>query len=99
MTEIPVRFEFLGNVPIKKFISRLGEEFPLQLTAQYYAVKTFYDSFDWRLYNANLLCEFNQSKSFSYLNLINNQTEQTITRTNLDKVPAFVAERSGRAHV
>lgn len=92
MTEIAVRFEFPGNPPIKKFISRLAEEFPLQVTSQYYAVKTFYDSFDWRLYNANLLCEFNQSMDFSYLNLINKDTEQVVVRTNLEKIPAFIAE-------
>ncbi len=92
MSEIPVRFEFPGNPPIKKFISNLAEAFPLQLTSQHYAVKTFYDSFDWRLYNANLLCEFNQSKVYSYLNLIHRETGQVVTRANLEKVPAFIAE-------
>lgn len=92
MAEIPTRFEFLGSVNIEKFISGIAKEFPLQLTAQYYAVKTFYDSFDWRLYEAKLLCEFNQSKNFSYLNLINQETEQPISRTHLEKVPLFVAD-------
>lgn len=92
MSEIPVRFEFPGNPPIKKFISNLAEAFPLQLTSQHYAVKTFYDSFDWRLYNTNLLCEFNQSKNYSYLNLIHKETGQVVTRINLEKVPAFIAE-------
>lgn len=92
MSKISVRFEFPGNPPIKKFISSLAEAFPLQLTSQHYAVKTFYDSFDWRLYNANLLCEFNQSKSYSYLNLIDRESGQIMTRINLEKVPAFISE-------
>ena len=92
MTEIAICFQFSGNSPIKKFISKLADEFLLQVTSQYYAVKTFYDSFDWRLYNANLLCEFNQSRDFSYLSLINKDTEQVVVRTNLEKIPAFIAE-------
>jgi CHAD domain-containing protein len=92
MAQIPVRFEFLGNLNIEKFISTTAKEFPLQLTAQYYAVKTFYDSFDWRLYQAKLLCELNQSKNSSYLSLINHETEQLVSRTAIEKIPAFVAE-------
>ena len=94
MTETPIRFEFPGNPPIKKFIRGFAEQFSLQVTAQYYSVKTFYDSFDWRLYNADLLCEFNQSKHFSYLNLINKQTEQVVSQVNLEKVPPFTEQFS-----
>ena len=68
MAETPVHFELPGNLAVEKFISHTAKKFPLQLTAQYYAVKTFYDSFDWRLYDADLICEFNQSKNFSYFN-------------------------------
>jgi CHAD domain-containing protein len=92
MADIPIRFELPGNLHIEKFISSTAKKFPLQLTAQYYAVKTFYDSFDWRLYNAGLLCEFNQSKSFSHLSLINHDTEQRVARADLEKVPLFVAD-------
>lgn len=94
MTETEICFEFPGNPPIKKFISTLGKEFPLQVSSQYYAVKTFYDSFDWRLYNANLWCEFNQAKTFSYLNLINSETKQVVSGVNLEKVPTFATELS-----
>lgn len=92
MADIPVGFEFPDNLNIDKFISNTAKKFPLQLTAQYYAIKTFYDSFDWRLYNADLICEFNQSKSFSYLNLINYVSEQLVSSINLEKVPPFVSE-------
>lgn len=92
MAEIPVHFELPGNLAVEKFISSTAKKFPLQLTAQYYAVKTFYDSFDWRLYNAALVCELNQSKSFSCLNLINQDNEQVVIRMELEKIPAFIAE-------
>ncbi len=92
MAEIPVHFELPSNLNIEKFISRTAKKFPLQLTSQYYAVKTFYDSFDWRLYDADLICELNQSKQFSYLNLSNYSNEQLISRVDLENMPVFASD-------
>lgn len=96
MAEIPVNFEIPGNLTIEQLISRTAKKFPLQLTLQYYAVKAFYDSFDWRLYNAELICEFNQSSKFSRLNLINYRTGQLMFSTELEKVPRFAADFTDR---
>jgi CHAD domain-containing protein len=92
MVDIPVHFELPGNLNIGRFMDSPPKNFSWQLTEQYYVIRTFYDCFDWRLYNANLLCEFNQAKKFSELSLINYGSGQLIARLNIEKIPPFISE-------
>ncbi|NOQ36963.1 MAG: CHAD domain-containing protein [Methylococcaceae bacterium] len=92
MTETALSFELPANLAVEKFIAKLSKKTVIELALQQYSLKTFYDSFDWRLYNANLICEFNQSKNGSSLSLISSLNGKVITSTELDDVPAFASE-------
>ena len=89
MTKIALSFEFPANLSIEKFIAKLAKKIPCELVQQHYAQKSFYDSFDWRLYNANLICEFNQSKHTTALVLKKTTTADIIASTAIDKAPTF----------
>ncbi len=89
MSEELINFELPGNKSVKKFIAKLSKQADLQITAQHYAVKTFYDSFDWRLYTAGIICEFNHSRDCSRLKLIDNQSHRLITELDIDQAPSF----------
>ena len=58
MTAIPLHFELPENLTAEKFLAKLNKKVDFQIAAQQYTIKTFYDSFDWRLYNADrmILC-------------------------------------------
>jgi CHAD domain-containing protein len=85
-----LQFELSENLKIKKLLSKLGNSTSLEIVAQHYSIKRYYDSFDWRLYQAGILCEFNQSKASSQLRLIALNSGQQIVSADMDEVPAFV---------
>jgi hypothetical protein len=55
-------------------------------------LKTYYDSFDWRLYTNSVTCEVNRSKVASTLLLRNLNNDLIIASTEIEKVPAFSQE-------
>ncbi len=89
MTKIALSFEFPANLTAEKFIAKLTKKIPCELVQQYDAQKSFYDSFDWRLYDANLICEFNQSKQTTALVLKKTTTTEIIASAVIDKPPSF----------
>jgi len=89
MTKIALSFEFPANLSTETFIAKLTKKTPCELVQQYDAQKSFYDSFDWRLYDANLICEFNQSKHTTALVLKKNTTAEIIASAAIDKPPTF----------
>ena len=89
MTATPLYFELPANLTAKKFIAKLNKQIDLQITAQQYSIKTFYDSFDWRLYNANRICEFNHSQHVSQLNLIDRTNGQLIASEKREHISSF----------
>jgi CHAD domain-containing protein len=89
IAKISLSFEIPSNLTIDQLLSKIAEKHSLQQLEQHCLTKTFYDSFDWRLYNANLLCEFNQSENDCYLNLINHTTGQLIYKSSIEKIPRF----------
>ncbi len=94
MSEINLHFQLPENLKVEKFIERLGKKVSLEIVTQQYCLKRFYDSFDWRLYNAGLLCELNQSKTDSQLSLRELSGGRVIATTQIEEVPAFVNEVS-----
>ena len=89
MTAIPIYFELPANLTVKKFINKLGKQANLQIVTQQDTIKTFYDSFDWRLYRANIICEFNHSKITSQLALTNMNSGYTLAKQEMQHVPCF----------
>ncbi len=78
MTVIPLHFKLPEHLIITKFLKKLTKNFDFKIISQQHAIKTFYDSFDWRLYNANMICELNQSKSCSHISLIDRNTGECL---------------------
>jgi len=96
MSKTKLHFQLPKSVKTEEMISALGEQITLQIASQQHFQKTFYDSFDWRLFCANVLCELNQSKTktLSQLRLSDLPSGQLIASTNLEDVPEF-AEQFG----
>jgi CHAD domain-containing protein len=57
-----LQFEFPLNLTVEKFIAGLSQEAETQLVSKQASCKTYYDSFDWRLYSNGITCEFIQEK-------------------------------------
>ncbi len=66
MTNAPLHFELPEKLSSKKLLAKLSKKFDVQIASQQHANKTFFDSFDWRLYDANIICEYIHSQSASY---------------------------------
>lgn len=87
-----LQFELPVNLTAEKFITRLSHHVDTQLVSHQYSLKSYYDSFDWRLYSNNIICEFNRSKTVSSLLLRNLKNNLVIASIELKDVPAFAAQ-------
>ena len=84
-----LQFDFPASLTAEKFIAKLGNKASTQLVSRQYSLKTYYDSFDWRLYTNGITCEFNRSKAASTLLLRNLENDLIIASTEIKEVPAF----------
>jgi CHAD domain-containing protein len=84
-----LQFDFPAGLTAEKFIAKLGNKACTQLVSRQYSLKTYYDSFDWRLYTNAITCEFNRSKAASTLLLRDIENDLIIASTEIDEVPAF----------
>lgn len=82
-------FELSANLTAEKLIETLGDKVEIHFISKQYCLRTYYDSFDWRLYGAGLICEFNRSKQSSSFALINRKKSDIVASTMLFDVPAF----------
>jgi CHAD domain-containing protein len=89
---MPLQFEFPASLTAEKFIEKLNDSACIQLVSRHYCLKTYYDSFDWRLYTGGMTCEFNRSKTASTLLLKNLESDLVIAGTEIQKVPAFARQ-------
>ena len=97
MTASPLHFELPENLSVAKFLKNLNKKLDFEIASQQYTIQTFYDSFDWRLYNANLVCELNQSKSASHISLIDRNTGECLALEKQQDAPRFSGQfREGR---
>ncbi|MGZ4971016.1 MAG: CHAD domain-containing protein [Methylobacter sp.] len=87
-----LQFEFPVGLTAENFIFKLGHQAGIQLASRQSSSKTYYDSFDWRLYANDITCEFNQAKSASSLILRSTVNGQIIADSSLKKVPSFSKE-------
>jgi hypothetical protein len=84
-----LQFDFPASLTAEKFIAKLSDKSNTQLVYRQYSLKTYYDSFDWRLYTNGITCEFKRSKAGSTLLLRNLENDLIIASTDCEKVPAF----------
>jgi CHAD domain-containing protein len=84
-----LQFNFPSNLTTEIFIEKLSEKMDIAVVSRQYTLKTYYDSFDWRLYKNNISCEFNRSKSESVLLIRNIENNLVIASTELKEVPKF----------
>ena len=84
-----LQFDFPTSLTAEKFIAKLSDKACVQLVSRQYSLKTYYDSFDWRLYAHGITCEFNRSKSASTILLRKLDNDQIIAGAESKEVPAF----------
>ena len=89
MRKTALTFELPNTLSPEQFVSHTATHLQMQITDQYSAVKSFYDSFDWRLYHAGMFCEFNQSEHHSQLSLQNITHPQVLMSMEIAEVPRF----------
>ena len=82
--------EFYTTINAHKFFKRLNKHIPCEILSSEYLLKTFYDSFDWRLYQNNLLAELVRSKNNTFFNLSRLDSHELLTTIKLKDVPKFV---------
>lgn len=87
-----LQFEFPANLTAEQFIAELSREADTQQVSRQLFSKTYYDSFDWRLYSNDITCEFDQAKAASSLTLRSINTGLAIAGSELKKVPFFGKE-------
>ena len=97
MKAITLHFELPENLTATKFLKNLHKKIEIEIVSQQYAIKTFYDSFDWRLYRADIVCELNQSKSASHVSLLDKKTGEFLAIEEQQDMPRFSEQfRDGR---
>lgn len=89
MTTTPLFYELPANLSAKKFFKKLGKELSVQIESQQYAIRTYYDSFDWRLYNADMILEFIHSQTASQVSLTDRKSAEIFALENMPEVPKF----------
>ncbi len=92
MTNVPLHFELPEKQSSKKLLAKLSKKFDVQIASQQHANKTFFDSFDWRLYDADLICEFTHSQTVSCLKIINRKSGKLIALEEMPEVPTFIGQ-------
>lgn len=58
LMNMSLQFEFPLGLTAEQFLAELSHEADTQLTSTQPSSKTYYDSFDWRLYSTGISCEF-----------------------------------------
>ncbi|WP_024297490.1 CHAD domain-containing protein [Methylomicrobium lacus] len=83
-----LRYELPVGLAVDKLMESLGRFADVQLVLQEYCLRTYYDSFDWRLYQNGILCEFNRSKTTSDLVLKNLQNGRMFATLETSEAPS-----------
>ncbi len=87
-----LQFECPIHLTAEQFIAKLSLEARIQTASRQPSRKTYFDSFDWRLYSSGVVCEFIQTKAASSLVLKSLNPQQLIAESTLTKVPSFGKE-------
>jgi CHAD domain-containing protein len=84
-----LQFELPASLKAEKFIAKLIKLADIELTDKRYCLRTYYDSFDWRLWANGMLCEFDRSKTSSVLTLRTYANGRIIADSEMAEIPAF----------
>ncbi|WP_020564350.1 CHAD domain-containing protein [Methylosarcina fibrata] len=84
-----LQFELPANLSAEKFLAELSEKADIQLISRHYCLRTYYDSFDWRLWSNGIVCEFNRSKVCSSLSLRTLKNGRILAGSEIAEVPPF----------
>ena len=87
-------FELPANLSAEQLLAALGERVQTHLVNKQYCLKTYYDSFDWRLYKAGVICVLNRSKQASVLTLFDRKSNDIIAATAIFDMPTFAGQFS-----
>jgi len=87
-----LQFDFPPRLSAEKFIAILSSKADAQLVSRQHCLKTYYDSFDWRLYTNGITCEFNRSKTASTVLVTNLETNLISASAEIEEIPAFSRE-------
>jgi len=83
-----LRYELPAGLNVDKLMEALGRCADVQLVLQEYCLRTYYDSFDWRLYQNGILCEYNRSQTASDLVLKNLQNGRIFATLEVTETPS-----------
>lgn len=84
--------EFFTAIKAHKLLKKLQSVIDCQQVSHEYIIRSFHDSFDWRLYRHDLSAEFVRSQRQSEL-MIRDLSDNTITATtNLRELPQFAVD-------
>jgi len=82
---ISLQFKFPAHLTLEQLIAQLDSDIDCQSVATQSHLKTYYDSFDWRLYSSGMVCQFIPPD----LTLKTVKNDTFIAGTKLKKVPKF----------
>jgi len=92
---ISLQLKFPSHLTVEQFITQLRHEMNCQRVSSKHCLKTYYDSFDWRLYSNGIVCEF--VKTTLTLKAVKNDV--VIASTELIELPKYVQEfKRGKVH-
>ncbi len=86
---ILLKFKFPVDLTVEQVITQLSSEIGTQLVSKQHRLKTYYDSFDWRLYDSGIICEVVQSETSTVFMLKTIENDWVIAETDLNEVPRF----------
>ncbi|MFA5984595.1 MAG: CHAD domain-containing protein [Methylococcaceae bacterium] len=96
---MPLHFELPAHLTAEKFIAQLSKFANITVISQQYTLKTYYDSFDWRLYKKGFTFEFKRAKHESLLILKSLATGRQLAQMVSQQAPVFAKDfKPGKLH-
>jgi CHAD domain-containing protein len=81
----PLQFKFPADLTVDQFIAQFSDKTVYHRVSRQHRLRTYYDTFDWRLYSNGMICEFVSPK----LTLKSLDSDLIISTVKLNEVPKF----------
>ncbi len=92
MTNVSLQFKLAFPTSAQQLTTKLSKKFTVRQVSRQQCSRSYFDSFDWRLYAADLCCAFDADISPPTMTLTELQTGQTIAVQAVRKAPSFAWE-------
>jgi CHAD domain-containing protein len=92
MPNLNVHFLLPGTVTIEQFTAGLNFTTDIREVARQASLKTYYDSFDWRLYDADIACAIVQHGQDARLSLTCLKSGELLGETSIPRAPVFAGD-------